>query len=109
MWRMKDIIISGGLNISASKLEKVLVEHPDITVAAVIGVPSEQRGEDPVAFVEVWGAVSFHVETALNWANARLGGQERIYEIHVIEELPRNAKGEFLKQELLDQLRACGH
>jgi acyl-CoA synthetase (AMP-forming)/AMP-acid ligase II len=61
---MKDIIISGGFNICAIDLEKNLLEHPDISAAAVIGAPSGRWGETPVAFVEVWGPVSFDVEAA---------------------------------------------
>lgn len=99
---MKDIITSGGINVFAIDLEKVLLEHPDITAAAVIGAPSEQRGEIPVAFVEVWGPVSFNVEAATNWVNARLGKQEQIYEMHVMERLPRSPMGEVLKRELRD-------
>ena len=57
---MHEIIISGGFNILAIDLENVLLEHPDITAAAVIGRVSEQRGEIPVAFVEVWDPISFN-------------------------------------------------
>ncbi|MGI9202924.1 MAG: AMP-binding enzyme [Woeseiaceae bacterium] len=101
---MKEIIISDGFNILAIDLEKVLLEHPDITAAAVIGGPSEQRGEIPVAFVEVWGPVGFNADAAKSWVNARLSQQEQIYEIHVIEQLPRSQMGEVLKRELRDQL-----
>lgn len=101
---MKDIIISGGFNIIASDLEKILLEHPDITAAAVIGAPSEQWGENPVAFVEVWGPVSLNMEATKNWVNAKLGKHEQIYEIYVVEKLSRSPKGEVLKHELRDQL-----
>lgn len=101
---MKNNIISGGFNIRAIDLEKTLLEHPDITAAAVIGAPSAQRGEIPVAFVEVWGPVSFNAEAAKNWANARLGKQEQIYEMHVMEHLPRSPKGKVLKGKLRNQL-----
>lgn len=101
---MKDIIISGGTNNCVMDVEKRLLEHPDIIAAAVIGMPSAQRGEIPVAFVEVWGPISFNVEAAKNWVNDRLGKQEQIYEMHVMEHLPRSPKGEVLKRELRDQL-----
>ncbi len=101
---MKDIIISGGFNIRAIDLEKMLLEHPDITAVAVIGAPSAQRGEIPVAFVEVWGPISFNVEAAKNWVNTRLDKQEQIYEMHVMEHMPRSPMGEVLKRELRDKL-----
>jgi acyl-CoA synthetase (AMP-forming)/AMP-acid ligase II len=104
MWRMNEIIVCGGLSIMSSKLEAILLEHPDITAAAVIGAPSEQWGQTPVAFVEVWGPISFNVEAAIVWVNAKLGKQEHLYEIHIMERLPRNSTGELVRQKLRDQL-----
>jgi long-chain acyl-CoA synthetase len=92
MWRMNEIIVCGGISIISSELEAILLEHPDITAAAVIGAPSEQWGQAPVAFVEIWGAVSFNVEAATSWVNARLDKQVRLHEIHVVEKLPRKSQ-----------------
>lgn len=103
MWRRKEIIISGGSSIISSELEKILLEHPDVIAAAVIGVPSDQWGQTPVAFVDVWGCIGFNVEAATNWVNARPGKQDQLHAIHVMEKLPRNSKGEVLKQKLRDQ------
>lgn len=103
MPRMNEVIVSGGFNILAIDIENALLEHPDISAAAVIGGGSEQRGEVPVAFVEVWGPVGFNTETAKTWVNARLSPQEQIYEIRVIEQLPRSPLGEVLKRELRER------
>ena len=101
---MNEIIVCGGISIISSELEAILLEHPDITAAAVIGAPSEQWGQTPVAFVEVWGPISFNVEAATDWVNAKLGKQEHLYEMHIMERMPRNSKGEVFKQKLRDQL-----
>jgi len=101
---MNEFIISGGFSIDSSELEKILLEHPDITAAAVIGVPNEQWGQTPIAFVEVWGSISFNVEAATDWVNAKLGKQKHLDEIHIMERLPRNSKGEVFRQKLRDQL-----
>lgn len=53
MDRKKDIIISGGFNIYASDLESVVASHPDVTDVAVIGIPSTQWGETPLALVVI--------------------------------------------------------
>lgn len=101
---MKEITISDGNKILTSDLEEKLLNHPDITAAAVIGVPDKYGGENPVAFVEVWGPVSFNTGSARKWVNARLSQREQIHEIHVVEKLPRNSMGEVLVRELRDQL-----
>ena len=68
---MSEIIISAGFSIVSSELEKILLGHPDVTAAAVIGVSSEQWGQTPVAFVEIWGPVSFNVEAATSWGKCQ--------------------------------------
>ncbi len=75
---MNEIIVCGRISIVSSELEAILLEHPDITAAAVIGAPSEQWGQTPIAFVEVWGSISFSAEAATDWVNAKLGEQEHL-------------------------------
>jgi acyl-CoA synthetase (AMP-forming)/AMP-acid ligase II len=103
MDRAKDIIISGGFNVYPSDLEAELRRHPAVADAAVVGVPSEQWGETPVAFV-VLGDRSADPAALLAETNARLGATQRISAIHVLEDLPRNQIGKVMKRELRDRL-----
>ena len=99
--RKKDVIISGGFNIYAIDLERVLLSHGDVLDAAVIAAPSEQWGETPVAFVVVAAACgALDAEGLRVWANSQLGKAQRISEIRLIDELPRSPIGKVLKREL---------
>ncbi len=102
--RKKDMVISGGFNIYPSDIEAVLMQHPAVAEASVIGVPSEQWGETPVAFVVRKGGEP-HLEepTLRDWANERLGKTQRLAALHFIDELPRSAIGKVLKRELRER------
>jgi long-chain acyl-CoA synthetase len=101
--RRKDMIISGGFNIYPSDLEGVLRRHAAVAEAAVVGVPSAQWGETPVAYVvRKPGAVVGNGEL-LQWANAQVGKTQRLADLHFIDELPRSAIGKVLKRELRDR------
>jgi acyl-CoA synthetase (AMP-forming)/AMP-acid ligase II len=78
----------------------VLVQHPAVAEVAVIGVPSERWGETPLALVVVRGAEAVEATALRDWANARLGKQQRIGELRFVESLPRNPNGKILKREL---------
>ena len=101
MDRKKDMVISGGFNIYPSDLEAVLREHPDVADAAVVGVPSAQWGETPVAFVVPRGETA-RADAILRWLNQRVGKTQRLADLRFIAELPRSAIGKVLKRELRD-------
>ncbi|HJV51512.1 MAG TPA: class I adenylate-forming enzyme family protein [Noviherbaspirillum sp.] len=101
--RKKDMIISGGFNIYPSDLEAVLLQHPDVVEAAVVGVPSVRWGETPVAFVVAKQGASADAEQLLDWANQRLGKTQRLAALELAPVLPRSAIGKVLKRELRDQ------
>ncbi len=104
--RKKDMIISGGFNIFAIDLEKVLLAHADVADAAVVGAPSTEWGETPVAFVVLKSGSSIDAEALRTEANAKLGKAQRISEIRFMDELPRSPIGKILKRELRDTLTA---
>ena len=106
--RSKDMIISGGFNVFPSDLEAVLRQHPDVADAAVVGVPSAQWGETPVAFVVMQPGRSGDTEGLRQWANQRLGKTQRLAAVELRQELPRSAIGKVLKRELRDAWVAHG-
>ena len=103
--RAKDMIISGGFNVYPVDIEAVLKDHPAVDEAAVIGVPSADWGETPVAFVTLRGAME--PEALRLWANAKLGKMQRISAVEMVEELPRSAIGKILKRELVERWRVA--
>ena len=103
MDRAKDMIISGGFNIFPSDLEAILLADPRVVEAAVVGVPSEEWGETPVAFVVLRDGVAEGVRAA---CNAQVGKTQRLSAITVVDELPRSAIGKVLKRELRDAYTA---
>jgi long-chain acyl-CoA synthetase len=98
--RKKDMIISGGINIYPIDLESVLRQHPAVDEAAVIGVPSAHWGETPVGFVTLRAGADLSGDALKAWANPKLGKMQRLSEVRLIREMPRNAIGKILKREL---------
>ena len=98
--RKKDMIISGGFNIYPSDLEAQLREHPDIAEAAVVGVPSVQWGETPVAYVVPKPGAATSAAALLHWFNQRAGKTQRLADLRLIDELPRSPIGKVLKRDL---------
>ena len=70
---------------------------------AVVGVPSEQWGETPVAFVVRRAGDATHAEALREWLNARVGKTQRLADLQLVDELPRSAIGKVLKRELRDR------
>ena len=86
--------------MTAADLEAVLLQHEAIDDAAVIGIPSEQWGETPLALVVPKTGDDFDPEKLRLWANQRLGKNQRISAIETRKSIPRNHLGKVLKQEL---------
>lgn len=98
--RKKDMIISGGFNIYAADLETILVTHPDVAEATVIGIPSAQWGETPLALVVRKPGTNTTADELLTWTNAQVGKTQRLSAVEYRSELPRSALGKVLKREL---------
>jgi acyl-CoA synthetase (AMP-forming)/AMP-acid ligase II len=100
--RRKDMIISGGFNIYPSDLEAVLRQHAAVADVAVVGVPSAEWGETPVAFVVRRETAGEDAEALRQWCNAQVGKTQRLHAVKLVAELPRSAIGKVLKRELRD-------
>ncbi|MBP6901441.1 MAG: acyl--CoA ligase [Burkholderiaceae bacterium] len=100
MDRRKDMVISGGFNIYPSDLEAVLRGHPDVADVAVVGVPSAEWGETPVAYVVPRTGSASSEADIRSWMNERVGKTQRLHALRFINELPRSAIGKVLKREL---------
>ena len=101
--RKKDMIISGGFNIYPSDIEHVIVQHPDVLEAAVVGMPSRRWGEAPVAFVTPKPGRQLDAAALVDFVNARVGKIQRPAAYEFLEGLPRSGIGKVLKRELRDR------
>lgn len=100
--RAKDIIISGGENISSVALEGMLVTHPDVLEAACVAVKDEQWGERPKAFITVKEGRSLKGEDVISWAKEKSEISRFMVprEVEVLEELPKTSTGKTKKNVL---------
>lgn len=98
--RSKDVVISGGSNIYPREVEEVLITHPDVTEACVVGAPDEEWGEVVVAFI-VGTADAAELDAHLLERIARFKRPKRY---HHVDELPKNSYGKVLKRALREQL-----
>jgi len=103
--RKKDMIISGGFNIYPSDLEAVLRQHAAVEEAAVVGVPSAEWGETPVAFVVLRTGQRLPEEDLRQWVNSQVGKTQRLSALQFVQELPRSPIGKILKRELRDSFQ----
>jgi acyl-CoA synthetase (AMP-forming)/AMP-acid ligase II len=98
--RKKDMIISGGFNIYAADLESVLAAHPGVQESTVIGIPSAQWGETPLALVVPVPGSTTTADELMAWVNAQVGKTQRLSAVEYRDDLPRSALGKVLKREL---------
>jgi long-chain acyl-CoA synthetase len=102
--RLKDMVISGGVNIYPREVEEVLFAHPDIADVAVIGVPDETWGERLKAFV-VPRSSDFTIEMLEAHCTGRIATYKIPRELSIVDALPRNANGKVLKTALREVQR----
>jgi fatty-acyl-CoA synthase len=95
--RIKDVIISGGENISSVEVEGVLLQHPSVQEAAVVGMKSEKWGESPHAFVVLRAGTAATAEELATFTRARLAHFKCPQGFHFVKELPKTATGKVQK------------
>ncbi|HWJ10582.1 MAG TPA: long-chain fatty acid--CoA ligase [Nocardioides sp.] len=98
--RSKDMIIRGGFNVYPREIEEVLLTHPAISLAAVIGVPHESHGEEIKAFVILKPGASATPEEIVAWGKEQMAGYKYPRVVEIVENLPMTATGKILKREL---------
>jgi acyl-CoA synthetase (AMP-forming)/AMP-acid ligase II len=100
--RREDLIISGGVNVYPAEVERVLLEHPDVTEVAVFGIPDEEWGQ------RVCAAVTGHAdpEDVRSFARERLPGSHAPKRVIAVEALPRTATGKVVRSALVAGLDA---
>jgi fatty-acyl-CoA synthase len=102
--RAKDIIISGGENISSVEVEGVLMHHPAVNLAAVVAKPDETWGEIPCAFVELLDGASAEENEVISFAREHLAGFKTPKKV-VFGELPKTSTGKIQKFALREQAK----
>jgi acyl-CoA synthetase (AMP-forming)/AMP-acid ligase II len=103
--RKKDIVVTGGENVSSREVEDVLHMHPGVREASVIGEPDTRWGENVCAFVAVRDGATVGEAELIEFVRAHLAGYKRPKRVLFVDELPKNASGKVAKVELRERLR----
>jgi fatty-acyl-CoA synthase len=106
--RAKDIIISGGENISTVEVEHALLSHPYVLEAAVVGVPDDKWGERPKAFVTLRAGTSATQQELIAHVRAKIAGYKAPREVAITVELPKTSTGK-IQKFMLREKEWAGH
>ncbi|MEV6346311.1 long-chain fatty acid--CoA ligase [Actinoplanes sp. NPDC051851] len=98
--RAKDMIIRGGFNVYPREIEEVLITHPAVSLAAVIGVPHPSHGEEVKAFVILNPGATATEEELVAWGREQMAAYKYPRVVSIVESLPMTATGKLLKREL---------
>jgi long-chain acyl-CoA synthetase len=94
------MIIRGGFNVDPREVEEVLMTHPDVSLAAVVGVPDESHGEEIKAFVILNEGAAVTGEELVAWSKEQMAAYKYPRIVEVADSLPMTATGKILKREL---------
>jgi long-chain acyl-CoA synthetase len=98
--RLKDMIIRCGLNVYPREIEEVLQTHPAVSLAAVIGVPHEEHGEEVMAFVIRKAGATLEADELIAWSRETMAAYKYPRAVEFVDALPMTATGKILKREL---------
>jgi acyl-CoA synthetase (AMP-forming)/AMP-acid ligase II len=104
--RIKDLIKVKGFQVAPAELEAVLVTHPAVADAAVVGVPDDAAGEVPKAFVTLKGPAT--ADELLRYVERRVAAYKRVRQIEILDALPRTPSGKLLRRLLLEREASRG-
>jgi acyl-CoA synthetase (AMP-forming)/AMP-acid ligase II len=102
--RSKDMFIVGGFNAYPAEIENALLRHPDISQAAVVGVPDPRLGEVGAAFVVLRPGASSGGDDIVAWSRDQMANYKVPRTVVVVDDLPRNATGKVVKDDLRRRL-----
>jgi fatty-acyl-CoA synthase len=102
--RVKDMIISGGVNVYPAEIEKEILEHPAVAEACILGAADKKWGEVPVAFVVLKAETTVTGPELLEFLRSRINKIKLPTEVFFLDALPRNAYGKVLKRDLRERL-----
>lgn len=98
--RSKDMIVRGGYNVYPREVEEVLISHPEVSLAAVVGVPDEQMGEEIKAFVILEDGATITAQELRAWGKEQMASYKYPREVVLIDAMPMTSTGKILKREL---------
>ncbi len=98
--RLKEMIIRGGENVYPTEVEKMLAEHPAISLVAVIGTPDEKYGQEIKACAVLKAGASLTEDEFIAWAKNRMAATKYPRKVEFMAQLPMTATGKILKKEL---------
>jgi long-chain acyl-CoA synthetase len=98
--RIKDMVAVGGFKVFPSVVEDVILDHPAVKEALVIGVPEQYRGEVPRAYVTLNPGAEVTAEALAQWLNGRIGKHERVDQVVVRDALPKTMIGKLDRKAL---------
>jgi len=98
--RLKELIKYKGFQVPPAELEAVLLRHPDVTDAAVVGLPDEEAGEIPVGYVVLRPGAPVSPEEIMRFAAAQVASYKQIRRLEVVETIPKSASGKILRRVL---------
>jgi len=104
--RKKDMIIRGGFNVYPRELEEVLLTHPEVSLAAVVGVPHPSHGEEVKAFVVRAPDAKLTAASLIAWCKQNMAAYKYPRIVEFRDSLPLTATGKILKRELTQQEQA---
>ena len=101
--RLKELIKYKGFQVPPAELEAVLLTHPAVADAAVVGLPDEEAGEIPVAYVVLQQGADATAEQVMDFVAGEVAHYKQVRRLEFIEAIPKSASGKLLRRELKRQ------
>ena len=100
--RVKELIKYKGFQVAPAELEAILINHPHVADCAVVGVPDEQAGERPKAFV-VSACDAFDAQAVMQFVAEQVAHHKQLSDLVLIDEIPKSPSGKILRRVLRDE------